>query len=336
MEIPVWVWPLFIAFLALMVGLDLGVLQKKQQTLSFSQALGWCAVWGCLALGFAWVLGAWRGREVGELFVGGYVLELALSVDNLFLFILIFAYFKIPPAYQKRVLFWGILGTVFTRAAFILLGVAALDRFAWLLPLFGVFLFITGFKFLCSESRPETPALSENFLVRTLQKVLPLTDGLRGVRFVVSEGGQRLFTPLFLVLLVIEGTDLIFAMDSVPAVLGILPSGMSVEERRFVAFTSNLFAIMGLRSMYFALVGLERFSRFLKPALAVILIFIGLKMMLPWVATWGQDAGAVAAWVPSFCRLEGHVGLSTETSLTFIGSVLGLALLGSWLFPTKR
>lgn len=336
MEIPVWVWPLFIAFLALMVGLDLGVLQKKQQELSFSQALGWCAVWGCLALGFAGVLGAWRGREVAELFVGGYVLELALSVDNLFLFILIFAYFKIPPAYQKRVLFWGILGTVCTRAAFILLGVAALDRFTWLLPLFGVFLFITGFKFLYSESRPETPALNENFFVRTLQKVLPLTDGLRGVRFVVSEGGQRLFTPLFLVLLVIEGTDLIFAMDSVPAVLGILPSGMSVEERRFVAFTSNLFAIMGLRSMYFALVGLERFSRFLKPALAVILIFIGLKMMLPWVATWGQAAGAVAAWVPSFCRLEGHVGLSTETSLTFIGSVLGLALLGSWLFPTKR
>jgi tellurite resistance protein TerC len=335
-EIPTWVWPLFLAFLGVLVVLDLGLLQKRSAIMSWRQAIVWCVVWWALALVFAAVLGVWRGPEVAELFVGGYVLELALSVDNLFLFILIFAYFKIPPVYQKRVLFWGVLGAVLARAAFIFLGIAALERFGWLLPLFGFFLQVTGLKFLWGETQKQGHALSENFLIKSLQKTLPLTDGLRGDQFTVIEAGRRMVTPLLLVLVVIEATDLLFALDSVPAVLGILPIEMSTEERRFVAFTSNLFAILGLRSMYFALVGLERWSRFLKPALALILIFIGIKMTLPWMATWGQAAGSVASWVPNFCLQGGQVGMGTETSLAVIGGILLLAVFASWLMPPKR
>ena len=335
-EFSPWVWPVFGIFMLVMLGLDLGLGQLRERTLTFKEALVRSGLWIALALVFALGLALWRQREVGAVFIGGYLLELSLSVDNLFLFILIFAYFKIPEAKQQRVLFWGVLGAVVMRAIFIIVGVAAVDRFAFLIPLFGALLLITGVKFLWPSGSADSEVWQGSFWVDALKRALPMTSELQGNAFWVRVEGRWRFTPLFLVLLVIEGTDLIFAIDSVPAVLGILPPEMSVEERRFVAFSSNLFAIMGLRSLYFALVGLERYSRFLKPALAVILLFIGLKMVLPAIATWAQPEDQVAAWVPGFCFHHGKVGFSTEFSLSFIGITLLVAILASAIFPAKK
>ena len=333
--IPGWAWGAFLLFVGAMLALDLGVFSKKDQAPSFRKAVAWCVVWATLAAAFAFILSAWRGAEDAELFVGGYILELALSVDNLFIFILVFAHFNIPERLQHRVLFWGILGAVAMRALFIVVGVAAVDRFSWLLPLFGAFLLFTGIKLVFTHDEEEGKGVEENFIVRVARKCVPLTSHLHGNAFWVVENGRRVFTPLFLVLLVVEGTDLIFALDSIPAVLGILPTGMPVEERRFIAFTSNIFAIMGLRSMYFALSGFIQYVRFLKPALAFILVFIGFKMLLPWVATLGQSEGRLAGWVPSWLVHDGAVHLPTQVSLGVIGVVLALAIALSVAFPKK-
>jgi tellurite resistance protein TerC len=333
--IPGWAWAAFLAFVGGMLALDLGVFSKKEQAPSFRKAVAWCFVWTTLAVAFAFLLSAWRGAEDAELFAGGYVLELALSVDNLFIFILVFAHFSIPERLQHRVLFWGILGAVAMRALFIIVGVAAVDRFGWLLPLFGAFLLFTGIKLAFAHDEEEGKGIEENFIVRLARRCIPLTPRLHGNAFWTVENGRRVFTPLFLVLLVVEGTDLIFALDSIPAVLGILPTDMPVEERRFIAFTSNIFAIMGLRSMYFALSGFIRFVRFLKPALAFILVFIGLKMVLPWAASVGQPAGQVAGWVPRALVHEGVVHLPTQASLGVIGVILAVAVALSVAFPKK-
>ncbi|NBY36954.1 MAG: TerC/Alx family metal homeostasis membrane protein, partial [Verrucomicrobia bacterium] len=221
--IPSWAWAVFLAFVAAILAIDLGVFNKKDQTPTFKEAVAWCVVWLGLAVGFGFLLSAWRGSEDAELFAAGYVLELALSVDNLFIFILVFAHFNIPESLQRRVLFWGIIGAVIMRAIFIVVGVAAVDRFAILLPLFGAFLLFTGIKLASTNDEEEGKGVDENFIVRLSRKVLPLTPRLHGNAFWVVENGKRLFTPLFVVLLVIEGTDLLFAVDSIPAVLGILP-----------------------------------------------------------------------------------------------------------------
>ena len=325
-----------------MLALDLGVFSKKEQAPSFKKAVAWCVVWGSLAVGFAFLLSTYTGTkeypgsEVAEIFAAGYILELALSVDNLFIFILVFAHFGIPERLQHRVLFWGILGAVAMRALFIVVGVAAVDKFAWLLPLFGAFLLFTGFKLAFSKDEGEGKGVEENFIVKVARKCIPLTTHLHGNAFWAVENGRRVFTPLFLVLLVVEGTDLIFALDSIPAVLGILPTDMPLEERRFIAFTSNIFAIMGLRSMYFALSGFVQYVRFLKPALAFILVFIGVKMVLPWAAKLGQADGQIAGWVPPALVHDGAVHLPTQVSLAIIGVILSVAVALSVAFPQKR
>ena len=334
--IPYWAWGAFLGFVGLMLALDLGVFNKTDHAPSFKEAVGWCVVWISLAVAFGFLLSAWRGPEDAQLFAAGYVLELALSVDNIFIFILVFAHFKIPDHLQHRVLFWGIIGAVAMRAGFIVVGVAAVERFAILLPLFGAFLLFTGVKLAFARDEHEGKGVDENLFVRIARKVFPLTPRLHGNKFWVREEGVRRFTPLFLVLLVIEGTDLIFAIDSIPAVLGILPPHLPIEEKRFVAFTSNIFAIMGLRSMYFALAGFMRYFRFLKPALAFILVFIGIKMILPWAAGLGQPDGAVASWVPAALVNEGHVHLPTSVSLAFIGFTLAMAVAFSVAFPQKK
>ena len=178
--------------------------------------------------------------------------------------------------------------------------------------------------------------MDENLFVRVARKYVPLTPHLHGNKFWVKEDGVRRFTPLFLVLLVVEGTDLIFAIDSIPAVLGILPANLPIEEKRFVAFTSNIFAIMGLRSMYFALAGFMQYFRFLKPALAFVLVFIGLKMILPWAASLGQAEGQVAGWLPARFIHEGRVHVPTEASLSVIGVTLALAVAFSIAFPKRK
>jgi len=335
-EMPLWAWAAFLVFVASMLALDLGVFNRRARKPSFRAAVAWCVVWMSLAVGFAFLLSAWRGPQDAQLFAAGYLLELALSVDNLFIFILVFAHFKIPEEHQHRVLFWGIIGAVVMRALFIVAGIAAVDRFTILLPIFGAFLVFTGIKLAAARGEDEGKDMSENLFVRMARKVFPLTPHLHGSAFVVRENGRNLFTPLFVVLLVVEGTDLVFAIDSIPAVLGILPADMEIGEKRFIAFTSNIFAILGLRSMYFALSGFMGYFRFLKPALAFILLFIGLKMILPWAATVGQNAGAVAAWVPNFLIKAGTVHLSTDISLAIVGGVLGLAIALSVAFPHKK
>jgi len=342
--IPGWAWGAFLGFVALMLALDLGVFNKTDHKPTFKEAVAWCAVWISLAVAFGFLLSAWRGPDDAQLFAAGYILELALSVDNLFIFILVFAHFQIPEHLQHRVLFWGILGAVAMRALFIVAGVAAVHHFTFLLPLFGVFLLFTGLKLAWAKDEDEGKGMGENLFVRLARKVFPLTPHLHGNKFWVKEDGIRRFTPLFLVLIVIEGTDLIFAIDSIPAVLGILPPDLPVEERRFVAFTSNIFAIMGLRSMYFALAGFMHYFRFLKPALAFILCFIGLKMILPWAAGLGQAQHQVAAWIPGWLRAttesngvtQVHVHVPTPISLAVIGAILALAVALSVAFPKRK
>jgi len=334
--IPGWAWAAFLGFVACMLALDLGVFNKTDHKPSFKEAVAWCVVWVSLAVAFGFLLSAWRGPEDAQLFAAGYVLELALSVDNLFIFILVFAHFKIPDHLQHRVLFWGIIGAVAMRAIFIIAGVAAVERFALLLPLFGAFLLFTGVKLALSHEETEGKGMDENLFVRIARKFFPLTPHLHGNKFWVKDDGVRRFTPLFLVLLVVEGTDLIFAIDSIPAVLGILPANLPIEEKRFVAFTSNIFAIMGLRSMYFALAGFMQYFRFLKPALAFVLVFIGLKMILPWAASLGQAEGQVAGWLHESFIHEGRVHVPTEASLSVIGLTLALAIAFSVAFPKRK
>jgi tellurite resistance protein TerC len=293
-------------------------------------------VWISLAIAFSFLLSFWHGSETAELFVGGYILELALSVDNLFIFILVFAHFKIPTQYQHRVLFWGILGAIVMRALFIIIGVAAVDRFVILLPLFGLFLVFTGLKLVFAKDEEEGKGVSEGFIVRMIKKVVPLTPELHGKSFYVKQSGRRYFTPLFVVLIIIECTDLIFAIDSIPAVLGILPPDMSVEERRFIAFTSNIFAIMGLRSMYFAISGFMEYFRFLKPALAFILVFIGFKMILPWAATLSMAEGMVTSWMPASFITDGKIHIPTQISLMVISIALITGVVASILFPKRK
>ncbi len=337
LAIPGWAWVAFLGFVGLMLALDLGVFKKNAlQAPTFKEAVAWCVVWVSLAVGFAFLLSAWRGPEDAELFVAGYVLELALSVDNLFIFILVFAHFSIPARLQHRVLFWGILGAVAMRAIFIIAGIAAVDRFIILLPLFGAFLLFTGVKMAFSPDETEGKGVDENFVVRMTKRFLPVTNRLHGEAFIAREDGRRVFTPLFVVLLVIESTDLLFAIDSIPAVLGILPVDMAIEEKRFIAFTSNIFAIMGLRSMYFAISGFMHLLRFLKPALSFILVFIGIKMILPWAAGLGQTEGRVGGWVPAALLHEGRVHIPTAASLAIIGFILALAVALSVAIPKKK
>jgi len=334
--IPGWAWVGFILFICTMLALDLGVFSRKEEAPTFKKAIAWCTVWISLAIVFSFLLSFWHGSETAELFVGGYILELALSVDNLFIFVLVFAHFKIPTQYQHRVLFWGILGAIVMRALFIIIGVAAVDRFVILLPLFGLFLVFTGLKLVFAKDEEEGKGVSEGFIVRMIRKVVPLTPDLQGKSFYVKQNGRRYFTPLFVVLIIIECTDLIFAIDSIPAVLGILPPEMSVEERRFIAFTSNIFAIMGLRSMYFAISGFMEYFRFLKPALAFILVFIGIKMILPWAATLSMAEGMVTSWMPASFITDGKIHIPTQISLMVISVALITGVVASILFPKRK
>ena len=334
--VPGWAWAGFIVFICAMLALDLGVFSRKEEAPSFKKAVAWSVVWISLAVAFSFLLSFWHGSETAELFIGGYILELALSVDNLFIFVLVFAHFNIPPQYQHRVLFWGILGAVIMRAIFIIIGVAAVDRFTILLPIFGLFLVFTGIKLVFTKDQESGKGIAEGFVVRMLRKFVRLTPDLHGNAFYVVQNGRRYFTPLFVVLVIVEFTDLIFAIDSIPAVLGILPPDMSVEERRFIAFTSNIFAIMGLRSLYFAISGFIDYFRYLKPALAFILVFIGVKMILPWAATLSIAEGMVTSWLPASFINGGKVHIPTQLSLTIIGTALILGMAASIIFPKRK
>ncbi len=302
--LPWWAWAGFFVFISAMLALDLGVFQRDSHVVKMKEALGWCAVWGTLALAFNALIYFWRGPELGQQFLASYLIELCLSVDNVFVFIVIFSYFKVPAKWQHRVLFWGIVGAVVMRAIFILVGVSVLARFEWIIYLFGVFLIYTGVK-MALPGKDEEVDPEHNVAIRLFRRWFPVaqSNDERG-HFFVREPDRLCATPLFLVLLVIETTDVMFALDSLPAVLAITRDG-------FVALTSNIFAILGLRSLYFALSGIMQLFRYLKLGLAVILCFIGVKMI-------------IAYW---------HLHVSTTFSLGVIAGVLTVSTLASVLIP---
>ncbi len=314
---PIWAWIIFGVFIVTMLALDLGVFHKNDKPVPFREAVVWSIIWIALAgAGFAGIW-AWHGLGNAQLFSAGYLLELALSIDNLFVFIIIFTFFKIPEKYQHRVLFWGIIGAVVFRALFIFGGVALVEKFDWVLWVFGAFLIFTGIRLFFPEK--EEKDLSKNLIVRCATKVGRFSSELNGHDFFFRKNGLLYASPLFLALLVIELSDIIFAVDSVPAVLGVLPNdgSISAEEKMFLAFTSNIFAILGLRSFFFALSGFMKMLRFLHYGLGVVLVFIGVKLILAELP--GEWAFHFEIW----------------QSLSVLGIVFGISILLSLLFPQK-
>ncbi len=264
-------WLSFTAFVLGMLALDLGVFHRKAHEVSQREALIWFLIWIGLAIVFNVLLYFWFGMQNALEFLTGYIIEKSLSVDNIFVFILIFRYFAVPPAAQHRVLFWGILGALVMRAAFILVGAVLLQQFHWVIYLFGTFLFFTGIKMMRGteiEIHPE-----QNPAVRLVQRTIPLSNQFSGARFWVRQGGRFYATPLLLVLVVVEATDLIFAVDSIPAIF-------AVTSDPFIVYTSNVFAILGLRSLYFLLAAAMKRFHYLSLGLGLVLAFVGVKMLI--------------------------------------------------------
>jgi tellurite resistance protein TerC len=264
-------WIGFNAFVLVMLALDLGVFHRKPHAISFREAAGWSLFWITLALIFNAGLYHWRGAEVGTAFLTGYLIEKSLSVDNIFVILTIFAYFRIPQLYQHKVLFWGILGALVMRAAFILAGVTLIEKFHWIIYVFGGFLIFTAIKMVRHHGQEIDP--DRNPIVRALRRLIPVTPALVDGKFFVRQDGRTIATPLFVALLVVEVSDLIFAVDSIPAIL-------AITSDSFIVYTSNVFAILGLRSLYFTLAGAVQKFVYLHYGLAAILAFVGSKMLI--------------------------------------------------------
>jgi tellurite resistance protein TerC len=299
-----WWWLVFAAVVVVLLALDLAVFHRHSKYESTRRALAWSAVYVGLGLGFSLVVGLARGHDAALSYLTAYLIEESLSVDNLFVFLALFTYFGVASEHQHRVLFWGILGAIIFRGLFIFAGVALISRFHWVMYILGVVLVATGAKLGLGGGEEVHP--ERNVVVRWASRVLPMVKSYHGERFTVkTEGGTR-FTALFLVLVAIESTDVMFAVDSVPAVL-------AVSRDPFVVYTSNIFAILGLRALYFVLAGALRSLRFLRPALAVILVLVGVKMLL----------GEV-------------VEIPTEVSLAVVAVILALATASSLLIPEAK
>ncbi|HBY94204.1 MAG TPA: hypothetical protein DEP84_09615 [Chloroflexi bacterium] len=297
----IWFWILFNAFVLVLLALDLGVFHRKAHAVSTKEAAAWSVVWITLALLFNIGVYFVAGREPALEFLTGYLIEKSLSVDNIFVFVLLFAYFNVPAAYQHRVLFWGILGALIMRGALIGIGAYLIEQFHWVLYIFGAFLIFTGFRM--AFQREQEIDVESNAVVRLVRRILPITSHYRGTRFFIREAGRLVATPLLVVLLVVETTDLIFALDSIPAIF-------AVTQDPFLVYTSNVFAILGLRALYFLLAGvIERFH-FLKLGLSVILVFIGTKMLI-----------------------ENRYPIPITVSLGVVAAVLVISVLASLLFP---
>ena len=288
-EIPLTWWVAFNAFVIAMLALDLGVFHRKAHAVRIKEALGWSAVWIAMALVFnAWVylqLGPQKGAE----FLTGYLIEKSLSVDNVFVFAVLFTYFGIPAQYQHRVLFWGIFGALVMRAAMIFAGAALIANFSWIIYVFAALLIVTGIKMAMGDHESIDP--EKNIALKLLKCLMPVTKDFDGQKFFVRRNGVHAATPLFAVLLCIEVTDVIFAVDSIPAIF-------AITQDTFIVYTSNVFAILGLRALYFALAGILPYFHFLKYGLGVILVFVGIKMSLAhseWKIDTAVSLGFVAA-----------------------------------------
>ena len=266
-----WFWVGFNVFVLAMLALDLGVFHRKHHEVKFKEAISWTAVWIALALVFNGLVYYVWGSQVALQFLTGYLIEKSLSVDNVFVFLLIFSYFKVPAKYQHEVLFWGIIGALVFRAIFIAVGITLLEHFHWLVYVFGAFLVFTGVKLALEKDKEIHP--ERNIVLRVFRRIMPVTEQYEGGKFFVKKNGRAWATPLFVVLLVIETTDVIFAVDSIPAIL-------AITKDPFIVYTSNVFAILGLRALYFALAGVMQLFHHLHYGLAVILGFVGLKMIM--------------------------------------------------------
>ncbi len=279
---PIWLWVGFNVFVLALLALDLGIFHRKAHAVSMREATVWSAIWISLSmlfnLGiyFFWQdlvpASQYSNGAAALAFFTGYLIEKSLSVDNIFVFVLIFSYFSVPPKYQHRVLFWGILGALVMRAALILIGAALIKEFHWIIWICGAFLIFTGIRMAFHKHEELHP--EDNPLVKLLKRFMPVTQGYRGARFFVREAGKLMATPLLLVLLIVESTDLVFAVDSIPAIF-------AVTEDPFIVYTSNVFAILGLRSLYFLLAGVMHKFHYLKLGLSAVLTFVGVKMLVP-------------------------------------------------------
>ena len=310
-----WAW--FIGAVLVFLALDLGVFHRKPHAVGFGEALMWTSIWFSMSMAFAfWIAPAmvgeqWTGDHT-KLFITGYVVELSLSMDNVFVIALIFSFFRVPAEYQHRVLFWGIMGALVMRAVMILLGASLIHQFHWILYIFGAFLLITGVKMLFAGDEEVEP--EKNFAIRLARKFYPVSTQFDGQKFFTELDGRRALTPLALCLIMVETTDLIFAVDSIPAIFGITTDA-------FIVFTSNVFAILGLRSLYFVLVGLLRHFCYLKYGLALVLVFIGFKML---IVLWEGRPG----WL--------NFGENHDMVLIIVGAILGLSIVASLLASKKE
>jgi tellurite resistance protein TerC len=286
-----------------MLVLDLGVFHRRAHTVKFREALAWSGAWIALAAIFAVVIFFWHGRTPALEFITGYVIELSLSVDNLFVFLLIFRFFQVPAIHQHKVLFWGILGALIMRAIFIAAGVSLIQRFHWIIYAFGAFLVYSGIKLFFQEEAEIHP--EKNPVLRLFRRWVPVTKDYVGNKFFVRSRGLYA-TPLFVVLLVVETTDLLFAVDSIPAIL-------AITRDAFIVYTSNVFAILGLRSMYFALAGMMEMFRYLHYGLSLVLISVGAKMLL-----------------------SHYFEIPTPVALAAVAGVLAISVIASMANPKKK
>ena len=300
-----WLWVGFSVFILTMLSLDLGLFNRKAHTIKYREAWIWSGVWVTLAMLFAGLVFHYQGRQRGLEFVTGYLIELSLSVDNLFVFLLIFSYFKVPAKFQHRVLFWGVMGALVMRLTMIFIGAALIQRFHWIIYIFGAFLVYTGIKMFRQEELDIQP--EQNPMVRFVTRFLPISKSYEEEKFFTVKNGKRTGTLLLLVLIVVEVTDLVFAVDSIPAIF-------AITRDTFIVYTSNVFAILGLRSMYFLLAGVVEKFRYLRYGLAIVLTFIGVKMLIT----------AVGLHIPIWI------------SLVFVATVLLGSVAASLLFPAAE
>jgi tellurite resistance protein TerC len=297
-----WHWAGFILFVLACIAVDMGAFNRRARIVTFRAALAWSAVWFTLAMSFAGLLIRFRGHDEATEFVTGYLIELSLSLDNILVIALIFTAFQVPPEFQRRVLVWGILGALVMRGTMIGVGAALVQNFSWVLYLFGGFLVVTGVKMFFSKRTAVEP--EKNPVIRFARKIFPISPKLDGQHFTVRLNGRFALTPLALVLILVEATDLIFAADSVPAVF-------AVTQKAFVVFTSNVFAILGLRSLYFLLAGALGMFRFLTAGLSLVLVFIGAKMLL-------DPHDHTPQWF--------QIKIPTVTSLLVVAAILSIAI----------
>ncbi|MGQ0794045.1 MAG: TerC family protein [Deltaproteobacteria bacterium] len=299
----IWFWVGFNLFVVAMLVLDLGVFNRKSHTIEVKEALVWSGVWVGLALIFNVIVYFWKGPELALQFLAGYLIEESLSVDNLFVFLLIFSYFRVPPIYQHKVLFWGIIGAIVMRAIFIFAGISLIERFHWIIYLFGAFLIFSGIKLALEKDKVLQP--EKNPLLKLFRRLMPVTDDYVDGKFLIKQGGKYVATPLLVVLVVVETTDVMFALDSIPAIL-------AITTDPFIVYTSNIFAIMGLRSIYFALAGIMKLFHYLHYGLSFILVFVGIKMIL-----------------------ASYVKIPVEIALGVIAGTLAISVIASIMYPKK-